>query len=623
MSTTVRANVDAYVDQDFPAKNFGSEGSLRLNGGVGTNDQQAFIFFARPFPLGAQVLAATLRVYLRGSWAGVRTLTFSRVVDKWGENGIVWNNKPGINALHAVAVVVTDGADGDELEVDLSDQLQDVANGGAFFGVRVVSSTNDDHRLYSSDAPTGGLHPTLELEWSMPPEASTNLRPTGDQAVGIAAPVLTWQYVDKQKDSRQGSSQVQVSTVPDFETTVYDSGKVANVDGAWDLSEDGFSMDPGDELYWRVKVWNEHDLAGPWSDGAKFTRVDHGTLTLDNPPAGPGSFVDETTPPIAWTFTDATQKAARVILWHVFENGGTDELWRFPKTVTDATSVHVPKGLLKSGKDYRVQVDVWDDIDRHASAGDLNRETVRRTFTYERDGTPDPPLTLTGDVDVTRAAVVLEWTCATMPDYFSVRVDGVEVIDRLDPLDVFVAGTTYRFTWWRADSGTPHEYEIERVVNDAGKLHHSHGNPAVTVATLAQGIWLVDDTPGDQLAVQIADKQQVDLSIGQDGETFNTVGGRPPVRIVSAERGYEGSVGGVIIADRRRELTGREQRDNFEELQGRNLNGRAIRVIVKDLNFPADLGQCSDPPRPDPGDRYNASAEVFQSGEFNPLLAAP
>ena len=480
--------------------------------------------------------------------------------------------------------------------------MADVSNGATYYGFKITVSSDADRRLYSSEAARNEVRPQLEVEWSKAPYAPTNLAPSDGRAVSEQKPMLNWKFKDDIGDTTQAHSQVQISTSTDFSSPEYDSTKVSNTESQWDLASTAYAgLSDSDVRFWRVRVWDGAGLQSEWSDIEEFTRKTKGTLTITAPAASPNNYVVETTPPLSWTFTGRTQERAEVYLSVELNNGTFLQFYRFPDVDTD-TSVTVPSGLLVNGLNYKVTIRVFDTIDRQAVPGDKDYVEASREFDYQRDGTPDAPGSLTAVAD--GPAVVLTWTRTVQPDFFCLVVDGKEVNDRIEPTDVFVSGTTYSYTYWEATPGTESTYEIEAVVTGSGKLKHSDGNPTVDVTTTPYAIYLVDIDDGTN--VMIAGDESADLTIGESGETFNTIGSRAPIRITDNIRGYEGTISGELLSE--------DDRDTFLELKGRLTT---LHLIVGDLNIPVFLEEVSVAPDPTPGNnRFPVSFSVFQSGKF-------
>lgn len=318
--------------------------------------------------------------------------------------------------------------------------------------------------------------------------------------------------------------------------------------------------------------------------------------------------VEETTPPIAWTFTGRTQEAYSVHVYRVNADSSLTLLADSGRTTGTDTSWTVPAGTLRTGDTYRVEVTVWDDLDRQAMAGDPDYVRDSIDFTYVRSGTPAAVTALSATPD--GAKVVLEWSRSTMPDYFAVVVDGVEIEDRIEPTDVLVSGTDYALDWWRAVPRIDATYEIEAVVLDTGVLKHSDGNATDTARTDPIGIWLAD--PTDSTGVFIAGKEKAEMGIGETAETMARSGSRSPVRITESIEGYAGSFRGVLIDTDDQDAD--EARDTFLMLKGRLAE---LRLIIGDLNIPVRLEEVSAIPEPDATAGYLISFAFFQTDEFS------
>lgn len=600
MSTSiVPLNVDTYNEEPTPNRNNGDAARLHLRGGT-THRRFAYLYAAPPFPLGASVLSATLVVYLAEAWASSQNLIAKRITEDWKESRLDFSNRPAVSASNAGTTAVASLADGDRVEIELDDLFVDVSGGADYHGLRLEIDQDVLRKIYSSDNPVDDLRPMLEIEWSQAPNPPIIQTPSGNRQVSVAKPTLVWQFSDNLGDTSQSASQVQIATEPTFASPSYDSTKTANTLPYWDLAATAFGgLSDGDDRYWRVKVWDGADLESDWSDAAAFGRTTKDSLTLTNPPASPSNVVEETTPPIIHSF-GGTQTAVERQLTRVSDSPPT-LLWHDARHASTATSEQVPSGNLRTGDTYEVMVRVWDDVDRAVTPGDPDYVEVRREFTYVRSGDPTAPSSLTATP--AGAAVELEIERASAPDFFALRVDGVEVEDRIDPGEIFVSGTTYLFKWWKAIPRQAYTYEIEAVVEDTGVLEHSGPNPSDEATTSPVGVWLVD--PDDGLAVFIAGKEKASMGIGEDAETITLLGERSPVRITEQVRGYEGSWQGVV-------QTGAE-RDDFLTLKGRL---GEVRLIIGDLNIPVVLEAVSAIPDKDADAGYLVAFSYFQSDEF-------
>lgn len=379
------------------------------------------------------------------------------------------------------------------------------------------------------------------------------------------------------------------------------------------------ALAPGATRYWRVRVKDDNGLISPWSTAASFTYTPHGTLTIANPPNG--GFVEETTPPITTTLTG---KAQTSILYHLDQqvNGVWQEIWnvgRFAASEPDGTafSWNLPAGLLKkNGQSYRLRITSYDSVDRVRTPGDLLGVAGSTTFTFNRSSVPAPVTGLT--VTPAGPGVTLNFTRATQPDYFALRVDNTVVYDRLDPASLSTGGLNYGLTYYGAAMNTSHTYEVEAVVLDAGKLKHSQGNSVVSTAPALVGIWLVDDagspfpTGTSVTTVRLDGQDPGDFTIGESSNVYYPVGRRAPVTITDAIRGAEGTVTGSITDD-----GSSSSLANFRWMKQPEQIGRQFRLIYGATNIPVQLGQAHITPQPYGGSpTYAVSVDVVQVGEF-------
>lgn len=593
------AAVDAHVQEGTPKTNWGSSSTLWVNGGAGSNDARAFIFFPRVFPNGSTILSATLKVRVFNPAAvlsGAYEVNVLRVTEPWNEGKVTWANQPAAGGSPVSVSKTTPIADKTVYAFDVKDHLQAAAGGSPFYGFRLGLTQDKDFGLRSAEDPVAALRPTLEITWSEAPNAPDRLVPDGGQATGTAFPILSWRFSDPAGNQTQFYSQVQINDTSDFSSPDYDSTKTANAGQYWDTDDGVFTgISNGETKYWRVKVWDGTDFESPWSAVASFSRVNAGTLNITSP----GATVDETTPAVEWTITGGEpQDFYRVTLFEVLADGSVTELWVTSGAGT-TDSVEVPSGLVRTGHAYRVRVEAWDDADRFAD----EHLTDEQDFTYARSGAPAAVTSLAADTTPGSAEVLLTWDRAVEPDYFALRVDGEEVLDRIIPAEVAVGGA-YQLGYWRATPRQAHTFEVEAVeqASPGDPLLHSDGNATASATTEPLGVWLADEADG--LAVQIAGKEDNELEVDESAETFLPLGGQVPVRVVDTVRGYRGEVKGVLL--------GADARDDFMELRSRE---KELVLVLGDLALPVRLEGGTATPTPLPGDVvYSVSFPFFQVG---------
>ena len=91
---TAPATADAWIDENSPTANKGSDAILKVQSkGPRDNFRALLRFSLPPLPPGCTVASATLRLYAASARAG-RTLQALRVATPWSENQVTWTNRP-------------------------------------------------------------------------------------------------------------------------------------------------------------------------------------------------------------------------------------------------------------------------------------------------------------------------------------------------------------------------------------------------------------------------------------------------------------------------------------------------------------------------------------------------
>jgi hypothetical protein len=555
-TTLLRNPVDAHVGSANPSSNHADAKKLWLESSTDTS--YAFVFFNRPFPLGATIINATLRVYTDGAWNIAPTLTVRRVLDRWNVNKLTWNNRPNVTTT-TVQTSKSSAADDDEWAFDVTQFMQTVANGGVWYGFRIGTDATARKALHSGSTAVG-TRPQLEVTWSRAPQPPTTLTPSGSRAVSVAKPVVSFDFTDHLGSTQLQAVQVQIDPNGNWTTPAFDSGVVAATEPELDLATTTYAgVTAGQETRWRAKVQDGAGLWSEWSDVARFRRDNKGALTITNPAVAPNDFVSEWTPPIIWSLTGETQKA-----WQVFvtpADDHTDHLHDTGRTKGTDTSWTLPKGVIEDDERYRVVVRVWDSKDRQATPGDPPFTQVEREFEFREDGTPNPVTSLTALNLLPRPWMRLEWQRSTAPDSFTIKRNGKVIETGLDPAALLLSGTTYRWTDKDASPNRNHTYVVQAFVN--GKS--SANNPSVTALSEVRGIWLVDRER--DIDVLIKGREPGEWSMGEDATTHYPMGDSKPVRITQSLRGWEGHITGTLTTSEG--LTAQEWQDRLLRIKSR------------------------------------------------------
>ena len=606
---SLRNVVDGFVREDHPNRNYSESRVLRVQG----TSVYSFLYAPNPAPAGATILSATLRLYTH-EVSGSTTLSVVRFKGKYAASRVTFDTMPIVTGNYAS---VTQGPVPDQTvwEFDVTPHIQTVVDGTDWHGWQLSTSSSSEVRLYSANYP-GDVRPELVVEWSDAPDAPTEMSPAGGRAISQAAPVVRFDYTDVSGSTTLDAVQVQVDAAGSWVSPDWDSGEVTSPVPELDLGAAGWSgLADGGSAWWRVRV---RDAAGVWSDwsaGAQFSRATKGALTLTNPPdLDPDpSYVEDTTPPITWSYT-GTQTAWMVI---IFEDGQPWQhwLWTSGKVAGTETTVTPPPGVIKrTDRTYWVKVMVWDDALREYTPGDPVYTPIYRAFTYDLTTGVSPASSLTVAPDADQLGAVLTFARGTQPDAWTIVRDGQVVAADLDPADLDSPDT---LTWqWTDDTAHPrreHTWEARAVVNG----QTSKGNPTAAATLEPVGIWLIDPNTGTR--VVLAGEESGEWTMGEQSTRFEPLGAEHPILVTQGMRGYEGSISGLLIdwaaPPSMVGRTAQGERDHLLELKGRA--GSKYRLVINDQNIPVVVSNVSVYPLPGQSMRFAAGFDFFQSGELD------
>ena len=198
----------------------------------------------------------------------------------------------------------------------------------------------------------------LACEWQLEPAGLVEAKPR-----------LSWVVESSERGQRQTARQILAATRADLlepgRADLWDSGRVASAETLGVVYE-GKTLESGQRVFWKVRCWDEHARAGPWSDVASWTmglldpadwqatwitarddsplHTDRGQLHL--PPARQYRKVFAATKPVQRAVLHGT--ALGLVEWsvdgkkvgdHWFEPGWTDYRKRVPARMHDVTAL--------------------------------------------------------------------------------------------------------------------------------------------------------------------------------------------------------------------------------------------------------------------------------------------
>jgi hypothetical protein len=607
-SATILAGLGSYVSEQSPTRNFNTATGLALRTG-GLGEAYSYLFWSRPFPLKANIISAKIKFYTTAMATGTHTITMARPSVPWSQSRMTWVTRPAI--MSGTKQVTKTGVQADKTlwEFDVADWMQTVANGGIWQGVKLVNSESVLHWIYSEIHPLMAYRPVLEVTWSDAPSTPTGLAPSGGRAVGLAKPVVRATYIDVSGATTQQAINVQINSTDVWTLPTFDSGTVLTSVPELDLNTTAYAgLADGSTTFWRLRFQDAAGIWSPWSAAASFKRDDKGTLTVDSPPSGTPT-VEDTTPPIAWTFVGETQAAYQVQIRHA-ENGVQVIDWDSGKVTSTATSVTVPSGkITETLKTFTVTVRVWDNKQREAVPGSPTYQEVVRNFTF----VPGATIGTTG-LTVTplnpRPRVTLQWTSATFPDRFNIVRNGRIIATGLDPNDTFVSGTTHT---WTDESPSPKRslvYSVQRVVNNVASATNSTATTTLDGGT----VWLREPLTG--LEICITGREARDFTFGESGASLQPIAPNANKIVINQSLGgLEGRISGDLADGYGK--TAQQWRDDF--LKMRALRVKKFLLTVNDYTFSVVCREFTYSPMALPLHIFKVSFAFFQQDSIDTL----
>lgn len=541
---------DAYVSEKRPSRNYNNAKKLFMANGAAANTRYVYLYFGLPSGMADTTLTnAVMRLYSGNGFSGSVTLTVSRLTEKFSVNRVNWKNKPSATSSNQVSLTKSNAPAGTAWEFNVKPMLQSVANGTAWYGVRVSASGSSAKWLYSTFA-RDDYRPSLEIAWSDSPDEPENLIPDDGLAVSVAKPTLQWDFVDPSGDETLQSAQIRLftsevdadaNTSPALDITVPLDAPEFDLDDPAAAAYTGLAEDA--TLWWRVLNTDGAGLPSIWSEPAYFTRKSKGTVEITNPAAAVDpdpAFVNESTPPFSWTFTGRTQVKYQVIL--TTPETPAKYIWNSGIITSTDTDITPPaKKITTLGKTYRLIVRIFDDQDRIEVPDDPIYVETSRDFVYQFASSVEPVENLVLTMDNVLGHATFDWTSSTAPDEFVMIRDGKEV-EMEEPVELLVSGTSYRWVDESSDPRKEHTWAIARKVNGVT----SSANPTVTGFTRVVAPIL--SQPGGTKPVVLLNPD-VDAERVESSDIHYILGSAPPVLVTQSIRGYEGQAVGVLAND--------------------------------------------------------------------------
>ena len=427
-------------------------------------DGRSFIFFSLPFNYGSMIISARVVLKTSQDWDADRTLTLHKVSQSWTyQNG--WNNQPTIGAVAGSTNHAQATAAGDEYIIDVTQHMQEAANGAAWFGWALRCDANSNRRgVASSTHPRSDYRPRLEVVWADKPYQPNDLHPRGDQVVSDQKSWLYFNFADSEGATTMSGFQLQLSTNGDFSSPWYDTTQNAVAPSTHLADLTGFTQLTQNQWYWwRVRVRDDSNLWSTWSDPVRFKYLPKPTITITQPTAT----TYDATPTIEWTMSSGTQTSFQVLLYDV--TGGANRLAHdsgpLPGNVMEYT---IPRNVItESNHNWQIIVNVWDDQARVSTGGIPAYCQATKNFVWQQSNQTDPVTDLIATRDTDGPSYTLKWRMTALDsDAFSVWRDGTMVF--MGPAQEFVDPNTpggYRYKDNLVSGRREHTWKVMNHLN--------------------------------------------------------------------------------------------------------------------------------------------------------------
>ena len=181
-----------------------------------------------------------------------------------------------------------------------------------------ISAGNYTYSITCNKVGGGTISDSVGITVNPPPNSAPSPSASGSSGLSAnqpnyctAGPAATfnWSFSDPDLGDTQSAYQVQADNNSDFSSPEVDSNKALSTSNAYASGSGKLAYNA--TYYWRVKVWDNHDLASSWMNGSALATPKHiyPTVNFQAFPANPS--VNETV-----QFTDLTTGGAIINGWN-------------------------------------------------------------------------------------------------------------------------------------------------------------------------------------------------------------------------------------------------------------------------------------------------------------------
>lgn len=621
MQTTLLRGRDTWANSDYPNSVHG-DGRRALASAT----SRVFVRFAGlPAEVRSKTVVAAHLYPVAANNIAAQTWTAHAVDSNWTGGKLTWNKQP---TVRAGALTFTPGAlsDGDRPELDVTNLVQQVANGAEDFGFRLQLSGAAGGRLYTFENPDSWQ---LVIEVSDEPQPPVSLNPDSG-VVATSKPVLTWDWTDNgilddasttAVEGEQAAYEVQINTSA-TSAGAWGSGQVSSPTAQLDLAASSYpGAANGTPVFWRVRCRDVGGVWSDWSDWATWTYIPLPTLTITSPS---GSLLYDTS-----TVIEASVSSGEILTYRVQIYSGEERTrrrynsGRVPGAGTTLAheldlrlSGNGSKTFPRFDRDYWLRVVVEDRVDRSSTPGDPGYVEVWKQVSFSDDAQPAVTGVWADQIGVA-PQVKLRWTRTAAADAWLILRNGAPVARyRHEDVTIDPDGGWSVIT----SDVLPHAeavYQVQPIVN--GKKSGA-GNRSAVVTVAPEGLWLIRSN-GDAVVltgVSVGGFRKIDRRA-----TYSPPAAGYDVDIVTALGGVNGNdFTGSITADRFADIhTVDQARARLSAMRANP--GDPVQLVYATVSVPVILRGLSVLPseahRAD-NQRHDVSFSFFQCDDFEESL---
>jgi hypothetical protein len=385
--------------------------------------------------------------------------------------------------------------------------------------------------------------------------STNNWSPTGATTLQYGATnTFSWLFSDPSASDSQRAYQFVIER-NDTGATVVDTGKTVSSAGSINVAIPAAQKDQ--PLRWRVRVWDQDDVASAWSSYQPFYVSDPPVITITNP-SNDGVQIGTGRPTITWTLdaqTVGTTYRAQFI--RVLDNVVVHD-----SGITGGSPLAYSPAytILDNNISYRLDLTVTDNVGLST--------TAHRTFTTSYQAPATVLYTVNSSQYADSGYVLVDWSGMNPDNYFSSWRVYRRALDDTDwiMLEEFTAINVRQYQDWMALSGVPYLYAVSQVADRSGLLFESVLNPTPElIQPISDQYWLInpEDSSVNFLLHNVTGEE---FTREIEQETYVVIG-----RGRRTDYGTDLGHAGTLTAQLRNKtngLTARQQKQAIELLQG-------------------------------------------------------